>query len=42
MLAAQQETDEFLASVVPWDEDGKTTKAKESAPMSPEPIDSII
>jgi hypothetical protein len=22
MLAAQQDTDEFLASIVPWDEDG--------------------
>ncbi len=42
MLAAQQETDEFLASVVPWDEDGKTTKGTASSPMSPEPIDSII
>jgi lysylphosphatidylglycerol synthetase-like protein (DUF2156 family) len=42
MLAAQQETDEFLASAVPWDEDGMTTKVKESSPMSPESIDSII
>ncbi len=41
MLAAQRETDEFLASVVPWDETGRLTPGEavpaDVAPVAPGP-----
>jgi lysylphosphatidylglycerol synthetase-like protein (DUF2156 family) len=35
MVAAQHETDEFLASIVPWDEDGVRVDGADPAPRTP-------
>jgi len=34
MMAAQEETDEFLASIVPWDEDGVSVVGPDPAPSA--------
>lgn len=39
MVAAQRETDEFLASIVPWDEDGVRVRGVEGPPAAdPSPV----
>jgi len=38
MLAAQRETDEFLASIVPWDEDGVQVEGADGASATVAPV----